>query len=155
MRPSRSLSCPPRNILFFGGSSRTRTYDHHINSVPLYLLSYTPNIWCSRIFMISPIYSWFFQIVAVWFFISFHHLKKSRIFKFLIFFRADEQNRTAISSVASWYTNHCATSAKGWIDTRLVYHHYLITVVSTVPTTLLIFSSGKSLFTICLFRKEV
>ena len=96
----------------------------------------------------------FFQIVAVWFFISFHHLKNQEFLSFW-FFRADEQNRTAISSVASWYTNHCATSAKGWIDTRLVYHYYLITVVSTVPTTLLIFSSGKSLFTICLFRNKV
>ena len=154
MRPSRSLSWPPRNILFFGGSSRTRTYDLVVNSHLLYLLSYTPNIWCSRIFMIYPIYSWFFQIVAVWFFISFHHLKNQEFLSFW-FFGADEQNRTAISSVASWYTNHCATSAKGWIDTRLVYHYYLITVVSTVPTTLLIFSSGKSLFTIYLFRNKV
>lgn len=154
MRPSRSLSCPPRNISSFGGSSRTRTYDLVVNSHLLYLLSYTPKYDVQESLWFLQFIVGFFQIVAVWFFISFHHLKNQEFLSFW-FFGADEQNRTAISSVASWYTNHCATSAKGWIDTRLVYHYYLITVVSTVPTTLLIFSSGKSLFTICLFRKEV
>ena len=45
MRPSRSLSCPPRYVSYFGGNSRVRTYDHHLNRVPLYQLSYVPN-WC-------------------------------------------------------------------------------------------------------------